>query len=108
MMESANLWKGDDLARFGTIDWPGDRTVLTQGQVSVGAVIVVEVGCENAPQMPLADDDQVVEAFSSDGASRAAAQPIILSTKGFCQGDRGAVTTSSIPMALILARTRAP
>ncbi len=40
MMESANLWKRDDLARFDALDRPGDRTVLTPGQVSARAVIV--------------------------------------------------------------------
>ena len=35
MVESANLWKGDDLACFGALDRPGDRAVLTQGQVRV-------------------------------------------------------------------------
>ncbi len=49
MMESTNLWKGDDLACFGALDRPVDRAVLTQGQVSARAVVVVEVRCENAP-----------------------------------------------------------
>ena len=31
MVESANPWKGDDLARFGALDRPGDRAVLTRG-----------------------------------------------------------------------------
>ena len=43
MVESANLWNGDNLACFGALDRPGDRTVLTQGQVSARAV----VACQN-------------------------------------------------------------
>jgi hypothetical protein len=43
MMESANLWKGDDLACFGVLDRSVDRAVLAQGQVSTRAVVVVEV-----------------------------------------------------------------
>jgi hypothetical protein len=39
MMELWNLWKGDDLAYFGAFDRSGRRIVLTQGQVSVGAVV---------------------------------------------------------------------
>jgi len=38
MVESANLWKGDDLACFGALDRPGERAVLTKGQVSAKAV----------------------------------------------------------------------
>ena len=49
MMEPTNLWKGDDLACFGVLDRPGDRTVLTKGQVSARVVVVVEVRFENAP-----------------------------------------------------------
>ena len=49
MMESANSWKGDDLACLGVLDRPGDRAVRTPGQVSARAVVVVEVQCENAP-----------------------------------------------------------
>ncbi len=37
--------------------------------MSAGAVVIVEVRCESAPQVPLADDDQVVEAFSPDRAN---------------------------------------
>jgi hypothetical protein len=28
MVESANLWKGDDLACFGALDRPGERAAL--------------------------------------------------------------------------------
>ncbi len=34
--------------------------------------------------------------------------PMAPSTNGFCQGERGAVTASSMPMTLTLARTTAP
>ncbi len=68
MVESANLWKGNNLACFGALDRPVDRAVLTQGQMSARAVVVVKIGCENALKVPLVDDDQVVEAFPPDRA----------------------------------------
>ena len=48
IVESTNLWKGDDLACFGALDRSEDRAVLTQRQVSARAVVVVEMRCENA------------------------------------------------------------
>ena len=66
MVESANLWEGDDLACFRALDRPGDRAVLTQRQVSARTVVVVELRRENASSMPLVDDDQVVETFPPD------------------------------------------
>jgi hypothetical protein len=40
-METANLWKGDDLACFGGLDRPWHGTVLIQRKVSARLVIVV-------------------------------------------------------------------
>ena len=48
IVESTNLWKGDDLACFGALDRSEDRAVLTQRQVSARAVVVVEMRCQNA------------------------------------------------------------
>ena len=52
--------------RVGALDRPRERTVLSQGQVSARAVVVVDVRYETAPQAPLVDDGQVVEAFPPD------------------------------------------
>ena len=35
MMESANLWEGDDLACFGALDRPGDRTETSECESGV-------------------------------------------------------------------------
>ena len=54
MMETANLWKGDDLACFGGLDRPWHGTVLIQRKVSARLVIVIQIGSENAPQVGVA------------------------------------------------------
>ncbi len=117
MMESANLRKGDDLACFGALDRPGDRTVLTQGQVSTRAEVVVEVGCENAPQVPLADDDQVVEAFPPDRADhpfdegvlpgRPGSRHDLLDPHGLDPGENQG-TLDAVPVADHIARCAIP
>jgi hypothetical protein len=42
MMESAKLWKGDDLACLCALDRPGDITVPTLGQARARAVAVAD------------------------------------------------------------------
>ena len=71
-------------------------------------MVVVYIRRQDPPQMHFVEDDDMIKALSPTSASRAAAQPITLSTKRFCQGERGAVTTSSMSMALTSARTAAP
>ena len=47
MVESANLWEGDDLACFGALDRPGDRAE----KVSARAV---SIATENFPFLSIA------------------------------------------------------
>ncbi len=108
MMQAADLGKGNDGPGTARLNRPGDRAVLAQSQMRARAVIIGDVRRKDPPQLRLVEDDDVVEALSPARASRPATQPITLSAKGFCQGERGAVTTSSMPMALILARNTKP
>ncbi len=66
MMETANLRKGNNFACFGGLDWPWHGTVLTQRKVSARLVIVIQIGSENTPQVPFAQDDDLVKALSPD------------------------------------------
>ena len=56
-------------------------------------MVMGEVAVQDAAQMPLAEDENVIQAL-------AWLEPIRRSTKGFCQGLCGAARTSSIPMPL--------
>ncbi len=97
-MKSADLRKRHDLAGADRLHSPPVRHILVQRQVTSGAMIIVQVGCQDPPKMDFVKDDDRVEKFAPAGASRAAAQPITRSTYGDCQGDRGAVSTSVIPI----------
>ncbi len=108
MMETANLWKSDYLTGFDGLDRPWHGAVLAQRKVSPRPMIIVQIRSENAPQVLFVQDDEVVKTFSPTRASRPAAQPITRSAQRFCHGERGVVTTSSMFMALILARTTNP
>ena len=71
MMQSADPGDGDDLAFIDGLRLAELRSVLTEREVGSGAVIVLEVPPEDAPQVLLTEDDDVVEAFSSKGPNHA-------------------------------------
>jgi hypothetical protein len=54
-------------------------------------VVVDEVALQVAAQRAFVPHDDVVEALAPE-------EPITRSTNGFCQGERGAVSTSSTPI----------
>jgi hypothetical protein len=58
-------------------------------------VIVGKIVVQRSPQRSLIPHDHVVQALASEPTSRSA--------KRFCQGDRGAVSTSSIPIFQVMA-----
>jgi hypothetical protein len=66
-----------DLGRFDNLA-PGRRghgsrlrRVLAQRKMRSCPVVVGEVSSQNPPKMPLAEDDDVIEAFSSHGTDQA-------------------------------------
>ena len=44
MMQAADLWKSDDLARIGRMNQTWFRAVLLKQQVSPGSMVILEVG----------------------------------------------------------------
>ena len=44
--------------------------VFLEPEVRSGPMVVLEVGCEDATEMCLADDDHVIEALASDGSDQ--------------------------------------
>ena len=44
MMQAADLWESDDLARIGRMNQTWFRAVLLKRQVSPGSMVIVEVG----------------------------------------------------------------
>ena len=69
--------------------------------MGTGAIVIVGVGSEDPVQMSLAQDQDMVQAFSPDRADEPFDVP-------FCQGERGAVGRSRIPIARILFLTTTP
>jgi hypothetical protein len=65
------------------------------------AIVIVGIGSEDLAQMGLAHDQDVVQAFSPDRAD----EPFSVS---LCQGERGAVGRSRLPIVRILFLTMTP
>ncbi len=64
MVETAEVRDGLDPAVWSdrSMEW----SVFTWGQVRGGAVVVVGISPEHATQIRLAENDQMVQTFSSD------------------------------------------
>jgi len=63
-MQTAELGARSDPALL--CDWPCQRCIFVQRQVSSGAIVIVGIGLQHAAQMRLAENDQMVQALSSD------------------------------------------
>jgi hypothetical protein len=69
MMESADLGQRDDAAMRRWLDGARLGRILLEGEVSARPVVVPEVGSETTTEVPLVEDNHLVEQFASDGAN---------------------------------------
>ena len=67
MVQATNFREFHNVAHFGRMDGTGDGAILVQGQVCSCLVVVVEVWPKDAPQMPMVEDYNVVEAVPPYG-----------------------------------------
>ena len=71
MVEPADLRQFDDLAHARRLDRPWLGRILAQREMRARLVIVRKVSFQNSMEMALAEDDHVVETFSTYGAHQA-------------------------------------
>ncbi len=64
MVETTEVRYGSDPA-FPQ-NWPRQWRIFAQRQVRAGTIVVVGVGAKHAVQMRFAENDQMVQTFSSD------------------------------------------
>lgn len=85
---------GDQTSRF-------DRRVSTKRKMRTRFVIVLEVGSQDATKMALVEHDHMIETVSPYRADYPFGER-------FCQGERGAIRTSAIPMLSTRFRSALP
>ena len=71
MMKAADQGRLDDPALIAALHRSGLRGVLVEGKVCSGTVVVDEVVAQQATQMGLVEDDDVIEALAAQGADEA-------------------------------------
>ena len=82
-MQSAEDLLSSELAE--TLDRPMVRRILAQGQTRSQFVVIDGVGGRDSPQVRLAKDNDVIEAFSADRADQSFRMPVL---PGRPRGDR--------------------
>ncbi len=100
-MQATNFGNFHDPARLGELDGPDVRRILVEREMRASPVIVGEVAGQNAPQVALAENQNVIQTLAPNRA-------MSRSAKGFCHGLCGAVTTSSIRMPFTRCRNCSP
>src|SRR5713101_2594393 len=89
MMQAADFRDGDHFSDLAWHDRAGVGAILVERKMRAGPLVVVNVGGQNAAQMSLVEDHDVIQARGESNPSRAR-------RKRSAQGERGAVTTSVI------------
>jgi len=69
MMESSDLGERDDLSEISVVDRPPFWRVLLECEMCPGAIVVARVRGEDPAEMPLVENDDVVQALSAQGAN---------------------------------------
>ncbi len=91
MMQATDFWNLDDHAELRPLDGPSVGCVFVEREMRSRTVVVREVAGQNAAQMALAEDEDVVQTLAPDGADDALGE-------GILPWALGAVSTSRIPM----------
>jgi hypothetical protein len=77
MMQATHFADGHDLAQLRRLDRPLIRGILGEGKVGSGAVVIREIARQDATQVALAQDDDVVEAVAPDRSDQAFGEGIL-------------------------------
>ena len=65
MVQAADFWKLHDLARRGELDGPELACILVEREVRARVMVIGEVAGQDAAQVSLAEDENVIQTFAS-------------------------------------------
>ncbi len=69
MMKPADLGDRDDLSDISVVGRPLIRRILLERQMRPGAIVVTPVVGKDSAEMPLVENDYVVQTLSAQGAN---------------------------------------
>jgi len=75
MMQAADLWTLQDLARRWKLDWPEVGCVLVERKVRARLMVIDDVAGEDSAQVSFTEHEHVIQILAAD-------RPIKRSTKG--------------------------
>jgi len=71
MMQAADLRDGDDSSDPAWLDRARIRAILIERKMRAGALVIVDIRGQDAAQMALVEDHDVVETFATDRTDHA-------------------------------------
>ena len=66
MAQTANFREGNDIAGRGRLYGTRTRALLAERKMRSGVMMVLQIARQNAAQMTLTEDDDVIQTFSAD------------------------------------------
>ena len=66
MMQSTDLWERNDLACGRSVYGPLLRAVLVEREMRPGVMMILKIARQDAAQVTLVEDDNVIQAFTAD------------------------------------------
>jgi hypothetical protein len=71
MVQATDFGDGNDPAEVPPLNWPAVGCILVEREVSARPVVVREVACEGAAQVPFAEDEDVIQTLTPNRADEA-------------------------------------
>ena len=71
MMQATDLRHGDDSSGPGWLDRARDRAIFIEGKMRAGSMVVVDVRRQDAAQMALVEDHNVIQVLTANRADHA-------------------------------------
>jgi hypothetical protein len=66
MMQAPDLWEGNDIACGGKLYATRPWAVLVEREMRSGVLMILKIARQDAAQVALAEDDNVIQAFTAN------------------------------------------
>jgi hypothetical protein len=77
MVQGTDFGDLHDPSRVGELDWPGVRRILVEREVRATLMIILEVAGQDATQVRVAEDENVIQTLAPDRTDQALGERIL-------------------------------